>query len=406
MRTLVLCSLFIAALGSALPVLAADVPARPALPRLLELGSTTCIPCQQMAPIVEELKQEYAGRLTVNFIDVTVDQAAADKYRINVIPTQIFFDAKGKERFRHTGFFSKEAILAKWRELGVDLGAPQSTGYSRWEPAAADTRAKSDICYLCDGDIAPAGRVTVSTDKGAVHLCSMHHFLVMLSCLTADTSPTEAAATVTDAATGAMTSVTSSLYLYGVDEATGRPAIAAFADREAALARRAASGGNLLDYATLKRKELATRCGFCDRAIYPEDAAEVLAADLHTWGCCSHCALGVAARTGLDIEVHERDRLTGEAIVVRTLGGQLLSVSPPGAVAWFGQRTSPDGTHASAGCFHQGFFASPSNLRQWVEAHPLETGETITIRRALADKMALSPQQIEKACKIGECAPK
>jgi thioredoxin 1 len=36
-----------------------------------------------------------------------------------MIPTQIFFDAEGRELFRHTGFLAKEDILAKWKELGV-----------------------------------------------------------------------------------------------------------------------------------------------------------------------------------------------------------------------------------------------------------------------------------------------
>jgi thioredoxin 1 len=39
-----------------------------------------------------------------------------------VIPTQIFYNAEGKELFRHVGFFGKEDILAKWKELGVKLG--------------------------------------------------------------------------------------------------------------------------------------------------------------------------------------------------------------------------------------------------------------------------------------------
>ena len=38
-----------------------------------------------------------------------------------MIPTQIFHDTGGKELFRHTGFFAKEDILAKWKELGVGL---------------------------------------------------------------------------------------------------------------------------------------------------------------------------------------------------------------------------------------------------------------------------------------------
>jgi hypothetical protein len=166
------------------------------------------------------------------------------------------------------------------------------------------------------------------------------------------------------------------------------------------------SGGTVLALTVLQGKELANTCGFCDRALYPEDAAEVMVGDVKTWGCCSHCALGVAARTGKDIEVRERDRLTDEPVVVKTLNGSVASLEPPTAVAWYGQRTRPDGTHASAGCFHQGFFVNAENLKKWVEANPLETGEQITIARALADKMNLTPQQIGKACKIGECAPK
>jgi thioredoxin 1 len=42
-----------------------------------------------------------------------------------MIPTQIFYDATGKELDRHTGFFGKEDILAKWKELGVDLAAAE-----------------------------------------------------------------------------------------------------------------------------------------------------------------------------------------------------------------------------------------------------------------------------------------
>ncbi len=131
-----------------------------------------------------------------------------------------------------------------------------------------------------------------------------------------------------------------------------------------------------------------------------------MAGGIHTLGCCSHCALGVAARTGLDIEVRQPDRLTGRMIVVKTLGGRVASLEPGSAVAWFGLKQAPDGEWTSAGCFHQGFFADEQDLRAWLEQHPLETGRMITIQQALADKMKLTPQQIAKACKIGECAPK
>ena len=107
---------------------AASTAAKPAngaagtgLPRLLDIGSVTCIPCKMMAPILEELRAEYAGAMQVDFIDVRQDPEAATAHGIRVIPTQIFFDASGAELFRHEGFIAKEDILAKWKELGIDL---------------------------------------------------------------------------------------------------------------------------------------------------------------------------------------------------------------------------------------------------------------------------------------------
>jgi len=97
----------------------APQPAAPkgALPRLVELGASKCIPCIQMAPILEELKAEYAGQFQVDSIDVWKNPGAAQEHGIQMIPTQIFFDAEGNERFRHVGFFSKEDILAKRQRL-------------------------------------------------------------------------------------------------------------------------------------------------------------------------------------------------------------------------------------------------------------------------------------------------
>jgi thioredoxin 1 len=101
------------------------------LPRIVDLGATKCIPCKLMAPILEELKKEYAGRMNVEFIDVWENPDAGKPYGIEMIPTQIFYDAEGKELFRHVGFFAKEDILGKWKELGVDISGKAS-------PAAAN----------------------------------------------------------------------------------------------------------------------------------------------------------------------------------------------------------------------------------------------------------------------------
>ncbi|MCJ7544103.1 MAG: thioredoxin family protein [Phycisphaerae bacterium] len=95
-----------------------------ALPRLVDLGAGQCIPCKAMAPILEELRLQYAGRLRVEFYDVWQDPDIGKSFGIRLIPTQIFFDAEGNERFRHEGFMSRQDILNKWAELGVNLEHP------------------------------------------------------------------------------------------------------------------------------------------------------------------------------------------------------------------------------------------------------------------------------------------
>jgi len=388
---------------------AAAAPQASNLPRLVDLGADKCIPCKMMAPILQELKNEYNGRLDVVFIDVWKNPNAGTEYGIQLIPTQIFFDASGKELFRHEGFLARDDIVAKWKELGVDLSNPanQLPTFERLKPAQPDTRPKDAICYMCDGTIDPKTTVSMQTDKGPVRLCCPHCYFIMYSCMTEDKTGIEKKVTVTDWATGKPVPLSEAVFLCGETETAGRPWIRASASREAASAERVASGGSILALEALQQREMSHRCGFCDRACYPQDAAEVIVeGGVRTWGCCSHCALGVAARMGKDIEVHEKDRLTRQPITVKTFEGKVASLEPATAVAWFGQRQKPDGTWASAGCFHQGFFADANNLKKWAEQNPRETGRLISISQALADKMKLSPEQIKKACKIGECSPK
>jgi len=100
-----------------------DAPEATVLPRLVDLGAGKCIPCKMMAPILKELSENYADTFTVDFIDVWENPDAGETYGIRVIPTQIFYDAEGKELFRHEGFFGKQDILAKWKEHGVHVSA-------------------------------------------------------------------------------------------------------------------------------------------------------------------------------------------------------------------------------------------------------------------------------------------
>ncbi|MEX0775806.1 MAG: thioredoxin family protein [Phycisphaeraceae bacterium] len=121
------------AAAPAKPSDAASVPAPlPApLPHLVDLGANKCIPCKAMAPILEQLRQDFQGRLLVTFLDVWQDRAAGEAYDIRIIPTQIFLDPQGVELFRHEGFYSRQEILDKWLELGYPFDTAASLETSR-----------------------------------------------------------------------------------------------------------------------------------------------------------------------------------------------------------------------------------------------------------------------------------
>jgi thioredoxin 1 len=88
-------------------------------PTVIDLGARQCIPCREMAPILESLANEYRGRAEVLFIDVNEDQAAALKFNVQMIPTQVFFDTRGREVKRHVGFMEKEEILKELKSAGL-----------------------------------------------------------------------------------------------------------------------------------------------------------------------------------------------------------------------------------------------------------------------------------------------
>ena len=100
------------------------------LPRLLELGSNTCVPCQMMEKILENLRTGYRNQLQVDFIDVTINLDAGRRYHIKLIPTQIFFSPEGKELFRHQGFFPEAEIISQWQQLGYRLEQSKATGFT------------------------------------------------------------------------------------------------------------------------------------------------------------------------------------------------------------------------------------------------------------------------------------
>jgi thioredoxin 1 len=90
-------------------------------PFLVDFGANSCIPCRQMRPVLKEVDKEYAGKTRVLIIDVYKYQDLAREYKIQLLPTLVFFDPKGKEAFRHMGVLDKEKIVAKLKEIGMSI---------------------------------------------------------------------------------------------------------------------------------------------------------------------------------------------------------------------------------------------------------------------------------------------
>ncbi len=99
-----------------------------ALPLLVDVGADKCIPCKMMAPTLEELRKDYSQSVQIKFVDVWKNPGAEKPYRVRMIPTQIFYDTSGKELFRHEGYFSKEDIIGKFKELGFEVKKNAESG--------------------------------------------------------------------------------------------------------------------------------------------------------------------------------------------------------------------------------------------------------------------------------------
>ena len=89
------------------------------LPTMVDFGANGCRPCELMAPILETLKKKHEGKANILFVHVQEEQVLAARFGISVIPVQVFFDAAGREVYRHEGFFSQEDIEKRLAQAGV-----------------------------------------------------------------------------------------------------------------------------------------------------------------------------------------------------------------------------------------------------------------------------------------------
>lgn len=86
-------------------------------PTVVEFGSDSCASCRQMKVVMDAVAQRAQGRGHVLVMDVIKDASLQQPYRIQMIPTQVFFDAQGREMHRHMGPLSEAQVLAR---LGLE----------------------------------------------------------------------------------------------------------------------------------------------------------------------------------------------------------------------------------------------------------------------------------------------
>lgn len=88
------------------------------LPTIAEFGAKTCASCREMEVILDSVAKKTVGRAHVLVIDISKDHEAAKMFRIQLMPTQVFFDAQGREIGRHMGKLPEAQVMA-----GLGLGS-------------------------------------------------------------------------------------------------------------------------------------------------------------------------------------------------------------------------------------------------------------------------------------------
>ena len=85
-------------------------------PLVIDFGAEWCAPCRILAPIIEELAEEYRDRIDVGTCDVEDNNALATRYTIRNVPTLLFVRG-GEIVERHVGMASAETLRSKFEAL-------------------------------------------------------------------------------------------------------------------------------------------------------------------------------------------------------------------------------------------------------------------------------------------------
>jgi thioredoxin 1 len=91
-------------------------------PTIVDFGSSLCLPCIRLRPVLQAVKDAHGDRINVLYVEVSDHRDLALRYKVQLVPTVVFFDAKGQELRRNVGFMDRESLEQILRDLNFLKG--------------------------------------------------------------------------------------------------------------------------------------------------------------------------------------------------------------------------------------------------------------------------------------------